>query len=129
MAGSKHRGGGRDWNEIYPRAGSTVDGRLVRPDVPNTSSIDGYSSEYEILRGIRSVRMSLFTLDEAGLPTDPYTLRLAEAIRESKEINPLIVGVDKEGPWILEGSHRYDALKVLKAKAFPAMVVIYTEEL
>lgn len=50
--------------------------------------------------------------------------RLADAIRASGEINPLIIGVDKEGPFIIEGAHRYVALYYLKATAFPAVVVV-----
>lgn len=49
---------------------------------------------------------------------------LAEQIRQSGELNPLIVVVDKDGPYILEGGHRYDALGVLGKKSFPAKVVI-----
>ena len=50
--------------------------------------------------------------------------RLAEAIEASEEINPLIIGVDEKGPFIIEGAHRFVALLYLKKTAFPAVVVI-----
>jgi hypothetical protein len=107
----------------YPKAGERVDGRLVRDSVPNLSSIEASFESPMELPGVREVRMDLFTLDEEPVSRDPRVLRLAEEIRESGEINPLIVGVDRLGPYIVEGAHRYDALKVLGAKSFPAVVV------
>jgi len=50
--------------------------------------------------------------------------RLAQAIGESEEINPLIIGFDEKGAFIIEGAHRYVALWYLKAKQFPAVVVV-----
>jgi uncharacterized ParB-like nuclease family protein len=108
----------------YPVAGKVVDGRLVRDHVPNLSSIEASIARPTVLPGIRAVPMSAFTLDEAPLATDARTRNLAEEIRASGEINPLIVVYDKDGPYIIEGSHRYDALKILGAKAFPAVVVL-----
>jgi len=113
----------------YPRAGDMVDGRVVRKNIPNLSSIDASFMNPLEFRGIREVPMSAFTLDEAPAAIDS-TLKpnkisaLAEEIRQSKEINPLIVGLDEKGPYILEGVHRYDALKLLRAKSFPAVIVI-----
>lgn len=49
--------------------------------------------------------------------------RLAAEIEASKELNPLIVAVDKDGPYILEGATRAEALKKLGATSFPALVV------
>jgi hypothetical protein len=53
---------------------------------------------------------------------------LAEEIRHSGEINPLIVAWDdkaeREGPYILEGGHRLAALQHLGAKSMPALVVV-----
>lgn len=112
----------------YPKAGSRVDGRLVRKHIPNTDSIDGYFGESETLPGIRVVQMS-----DLG-PAPPASWRakvslrvkhLAEEIHESEEINPLIVGIDfKTGPFIIEGAHRIEALDYLDAKEFPAIVVV-----
>jgi len=112
---------------LYPSAGEFVDGLLVREHVPNLSSIDGYFADSETLRGVRVVPMSDF-----GGPRSVFyakndfdrSERLAEAIRESGEINPLIIGVDKDGPFIIEGAHRFVALHSLRAKTFPAVVVV-----
>lgn len=114
-------------DELYPRAGSVVDGRIVRSHIPNTSSIDGYFKKQATLSGVRVVSMKDF-----GGPRSTFYAkndfdraeRLAEGIAASKEINPLIVGFDREGPFIIEGAHRYVALWHLKAKAFPAVVVV-----
>ena len=124
----------------YPLAGESVDGLAVRDDVPNTSSIGASCYEYEVLDGIREVPMADF--DEPGPPPpeDPAAreswlrrrkgvAELAKAIEASGEINPLIVVVDKRGPYVLEGGHRFDALRVLGKKSFPAMVVMDTYDL
>lgn len=112
---------------LFPRAGKHVGDLLVRSHVPNLASADGYFRESEALPGIRVVRM-----DEMGDPPPPgwrarvseRVKHLAEAIDESKEIAPLIVGVEKKGPFIIEGSHRIDALDYLGVDAFPAVVVV-----
>ena len=55
---------------------------------------------------------------------------LEESIRVSKEITPLIIVIDKaEHPYVLEGGHRYDALRRMGVKSFPALVVIDKESL
>jgi len=111
----------------YPRAGETVDGRRVMDHVPNLSSISASFEEWDEMPGIREVPMS----DFGGPKTVFYAAddfrrsrELAAAIRESGEIAPLIVAVDDEGPYILEGGHRFVALHVLGAKSFPAVVVV-----
>lgn len=116
-----HRYDQDDLDAQFPRAGREVDGRLVREHVPNVASIGASLDHYEILSGIREVSLALF---DAPAERTKRTLALAEQIRASGEINPLIVAVDEKGPYILEGGHRYDALKILDAKAFPALVVI-----
>ncbi len=112
----------------YPKAGKYVDDLFVRKDVPNTDSIDGYFGESETLPGIRVVKMS-----DMGPPppagwrsrVSERVKRLAEAIRESGELNPLIVGIEFEkGAFIIEGSHRIEALDYLDVVAFPAIVVV-----
>jgi GNAT superfamily N-acetyltransferase len=111
----------------YPRAGEHVDGRRVRDHVPNLSSIDGYMDEQEELPGIRVVPMS-----DLGNPRSVFYAaddferaeHLAHAIGRSGEISPLIIGVDEKGPFIIEGAHRFVALWHLKAKEFPAVVVV-----
>jgi len=110
-------------SRMYPMAGERVDGRLVRPDVPNLSSIESSFTNPEELSGVRMVPMSYFEPGPAA-PVTPRVQDLAAQIRKSRELNPLIVGHDEAGPYIVEGGHRYDALQLLKAKAFPARVVL-----
>ncbi len=116
----------------YPLADDVVDGRVVSAEVPNTSSIAASLEDYEVLAGIRDVPMSLFSQNAPSFYStseEQRTRALAEAIRESGVLNPLIVVVDKEGPYILEGAHRFDALKLLGAQRMPALVVIDRESL
>jgi hypothetical protein len=116
-------------NETFPKAGETVDGRKVRDGVPNEASIGASLDDYEVLPGVREVQMSDMDPD---YQVKPYSTKeeerlniLTEQIRQSNEISPLIVVVDDEKhPYILEGGHRYDALRKLKAKSFPAKVVV-----
>lgn len=107
----------------------SVDGRLVAETVPNTDSIASSLSDYEVLPGIREVAMDLFDPKAFFYAADDHkrARRLAEKIEESGWIAPLIVVVDADGPYVLEGAHRYVALHHLKAKSFPAVVVIDTE--
>jgi len=105
----------------FSKAGSVVDGRAVRPDTPNMGSIDATFDDYEVLPGVREIPLSEF---EAPPSVNKRTKGLAEEISNSKEINPLIVAIDDQGPYILEGAHRYDALKIMGAKSFPAVVVV-----
>lgn len=112
---------------LYPPAGDAVDGRTVREHVPNMGSIDSTLDDYDVLPGIREVNMSDF-----GGPRSVFyaaddfdrSKALAGKIAASNEINPLIIVHDAEGPYILEGAHRYVALHELGAKSFPAKVVI-----
>jgi Large polyvalent protein associated domain 38/ParB-like nuclease domain len=105
----------------YPRAKATVSGLAVRPHVPNLGSIESSSTDSTTLPGIREVPFSYF---EAPPSVTEKTKNLALQIKENGEINPLIVMVDAKGPYILEGSHRYDALRILGKKSFPAVVVV-----
>jgi len=117
--------GTRSIRDKYKRAKATVDGRIVRSSIPNKSSIE---SNFDVLPGVREVPFSAF--DQMG-PLNYYstseakrTKDLAAQIRTSGEINPLIVVEDAEGPYVLEGAHRFDALRELGARAFPALVVL-----
>ncbi len=111
----------------WPRAGAEVDGRIVRKDVPNLGSISASFEKYEELPGVREVPMAAMDAEyRAGVearPLDARTQRLADEIAQNREINPLIVAIDDEGPYILEGGHRFDALVKSGAKSFPAVVV------
>jgi hypothetical protein len=121
-----------DHDKDYPRAKNDVDGLTVLDDVPNRSSIESSLTDYTALHGIREVSMSSF--ENSGLPRfysvteETRTKQLAADIKESGEIKPLIVVVEennlKAGPYILEGGHRFDALKLLGKKSFPAEVVV-----
>ena len=105
----------------YKKAGDIVDGRKVRTEVPNTTSIEAtFGNDFTELSGIREVPMSEF-----GAPPDinKKTKALAEEIKRSGEISPLIIAIDKNGPYILEGANRFDAMKILDAKSIPAVVV------
>jgi hypothetical protein len=117
----------------FKRAGNVVDGRRVVGEASNQSSIKASLTKYEILDGVREVPISAFQDD--GKPsfysrTEKHKVEaLANTIKESGEIEPLIVVEDgsKAGPYVLEGGHRFDALKLLGAKSFPAMVVLDTQ--
>lgn len=113
----------------FPKAGDKVDGLTVREDIPNLGSISAGFDEgtYDELPGIREVPFSAFEAWGNPSITD-RTKALAEQIKESGEINPLIVVIEsynlKAGPYILEGGHRFDALQIAGKKSFPALVII-----
>ncbi len=117
---------------MFPLAGSHVDGLQVGSSVPNYSSIAASLDEYDELPGIRAVPLDAFEV------TDPHGLfyaaddirrvqKLARAISDSNWIAPLIVVVDEQGPYVLEGAHRLGALHLLKRTHLPALVVLDTE--
>ena len=115
----------------YPKAGSTVDGLKVRSEIPNTESISATFTDYSELPGIREISMSKFGGPKSVFyATNDFekSRNLAEKIKESGEINPLIIAVDKDGSYILEGAHRFVALHYLDKKSFPALVVIDEDE-
>ncbi len=117
----------------YSRAKAVVDGRVVRDAIPNKASIAADLTNYEILPGVREVPFSAFdqmgSLSYYSTSEEKRTKNLAAQIQQSAEITPLIVVEDAEGPYILEGGHRFDALRELKAKAFPALVVLDLDSL
>ena len=115
--------------QTYPKITTEdeISGLKVLSDIPNTSSIEATFFDSETLPGIREMQMSDF-----GGPRTVFAAsndfrrseEIAESIKESKEIKPLIIAVDKEGPYILEGAHRFVALHNLGVKSFPALVVV-----
>ncbi len=109
----------------YPLASSIVDGLEVIDHVDNMGSIDSSLSNYVILDGIREVPMADFHITgrHYSVQGSDKIARLQREIAASGQIMPLIVVVDKEGPYILEGSTRIDALFNLGKKSFPAIVV------
>ena len=73
-------------------------GLFVRRKVPNMDSIDASLTEFEVLPGIRSLATSGFSASvRANAAERARVDRLAAQIRESQEINPLIVAIDDEG--------------------------------
>jgi len=60
---------------------------------------------------------------------NPRIRELMSQIEDSGEINPLIVVKDKEGLYVLEGGHRFDALRLMGVKSIPAQIVIDNESL
>lgn len=115
----------------YPLAKSEVDGREVLNKVDNTSSISASLDNYFILKGIREIPISEFTLSGTHYSVEGTKRieNLANQILQSGTISPLIVVIDKDGPYILEGSHRIESLYLIKAKSFPALVVIDTDNI
>lgn len=111
----------------YPLAGAVTSGLTVGTEIDNTSSIGASLLDYEVLRGIREVPLSDFHSAPHQLfyaaDDIQHAKLLAEAINRSGRIDPLIVVVDQEGPYILEGAHRLAALHLLKKRTFPALVV------
>jgi hypothetical protein len=112
--------------------GDIVNGMMVRKDIPNASSIGASLSNYST-HGLQEVPMSAF--QTVGKPKyysaqeEKRTKELARQIQENKELNPLIVVKDAEGHYILEGGHRFDALRELGIDSFPALMVHDLESL
>jgi len=113
----------------YPVASSIVDELTVLDNIPNTGSIESSLTNYKILDKIRQVTMQDFDVDgkSYSVSENKRIKELAEEIKHTRTIAPLIVVVDNEGPYILEGSHRIDALYLLGKVSFPALVVIDLE--
>lgn len=101
---------------------------FVRRKVPNMDSIGASLAEYEVLPGVRALSVNGFSASvRANAAEQARVERLAAQIRESQEINPLIVAIDDDGGWIVEGSHRIDALLLLGVSHFPAKVALDLE--
>jgi hypothetical protein len=122
-----------DWSDP-PRAGESVAGLTVSDNIPNRSSIYSSLSNPTVLPGVREL-----PLDEAWNASPEkmfYNVndikrvhRLAEGIKNSGVIEPLIVGVESGEPHIIEGVHRLSALHVLGKKSFPAIVAVEEDDL
>lgn len=113
----------------FPKAGAAVDDReVIQGPVDNASSISSSLTEYRVLPGIREVPMSALDVTKArdlfySADDIRRTNSLADRIKDSKKISPLIVVNYAEGSYVLEGKHRLAALDALGAKSFPALVV------
>jgi hypothetical protein len=108
--------------------GGVKDLSLMPPTESVLNSAQASFYDFEIAPGVRNVPIKNL---EPFLPgyESPNELRriesLAGQIRESKEIEPLFIGVDPTGiPYIMEGQHRIRALKSLGYDEVPARVVI-----
>ncbi len=122
----------------YPKAGTHVDGHEVLGNIDNKSSIASSLEDYDELPGVREVSMKelqtvrenrkkgVFRSGYAAADDVRRTNELADKIKSSGKISPLIMVDDghPDGPYILEGGHRIDALEKNGAKSFPAKVVL-----
>lgn len=117
----------------YPRAGTTVDGLWVGDDIPNTDSIDAtVEGDYEVLPGIRKFRvadMEAKTVRDLFYAADDFRRveRLSKQLRLNKFLEPLIIGIDAEGPYIIEGAHRFGAALTNGMQYVPALIVVEEE--
>lgn len=111
-------------SDLLPLAGNSVNGLVVKNEVPNLSSIDSSLDNYQIVKEIRKLSMDLFSYVPPYSPQEYKRVEnLANQIKESGWISPLIVVEDNKGFYVLEGGHRFDALNMLEIKNFPALVV------
>lgn len=112
----------KEWNDFLKPAGPVTSGLKVRNQIDNMGSIRSSFRDYFVLNGVREVPMSIFRL--GNTKPDQRILDLIEQIQTSKEITPLIVAIDSwNGPYILEGAHRIDALAHMGIETFPALIV------
>lgn len=117
-------------DKMFPLAGDEVGGLKVRSGtIPNQSSISASIDNSDDLKGVREVFIDGFENNEAPTNPDWRTRDLAAEIKASGEIMPLIVAIDSQGAYILEGGHRFDALKLNGVKSFPALVVLDIDSL
>ena len=118
-------------NEFPIINGDYIGDLFIREKIPNMGSIESSLNNYKILNGIREVSFSRsfpeYQPHYYSLSVQYKTHMLIEQIKVNKEINPLIVVIDNDGPYILEGSHRFDALKELGIDLFPAKIVLDLE--
>lgn len=97
-----------------------------RPVVGLIDTAGANFNDYELAPGIRS--MSLEGIDLSGYDNAKDTARierLADELKASGEIEPLIAGVEAEGHiWLIEGQHRARALKRRGYKRVPVKVIV-----
>ena len=120
-----------DYEYKYPKVNGNIDGLEILDGIPNFESIASSFYDYEILPGIRRIPVSDFSGPESIFySADDYkrSETLASDISNSNKISPLIVAIDDDGPYLLEGAHRYVALCKIGVSFFPALVVIDKDE-
>jgi hypothetical protein len=115
-------------NRKYPRIpGKSWHGMRLLKLGSSLNSISSSIEDYEELPGFRDMSYTGF-----GDPKKHFYAandwrwsdELTEKIRRNNKIEPLIVGIDSRGPYILEGQHRFVALSKLGHQSFPALVLI-----
>lgn len=118
----------------YPATDPAVENSPVLYHAPGADLISASNGEYKVLSGIRRVRFSDFP--GIGPKDSPVfqsrnereqTELLAMTIHYAGSINPLVVAIDKEGPSVLDGGRRFNALRLLQVESFPAVILISTE--
>ena len=99
----------------------------IRDEVPNLGSIRSSLTNWEEVPGIQQIPMSEFNAAPRDLFYAADDLAhvdsLANEIRQSGEISPLIVVQDSEGYYVLEGAHRLGALHEMGQPSVPALVI------
>jgi len=89
--------------------------------------------DFEISPGVRSIPIKMFEPFIGGYDSAHESKRiqdLTRAIQQSKQIEPLFVGLDPTGePYIMEGQHRVRALKALGYDQIPARVVVDMDDI
>jgi len=118
-------------DQFYPKINGYSDGRIIREDIPNMSSIASSLNDYIIIPGIRNIPLSEFSLSGTSYSMQEINRinLLSQQIKQSNEINPLIVVMDEQGLYILEGGHRAEALYLLKANYLPAKLILDIESM
>ena len=106
---------------------------LMGPTESLLNSAQASFYDFEIVPGVKNVPIQKL---EPFLPgyDSPHEMRriqsLSEQINQSKQIEPLFIGVDSTGiPYIMEGQHRIRALKSLGYDEVPARLVVDMDEI
>lgn len=111
----------RQYRQIAP--GDSVGGMTVLDDIPNQSSIASSLDDYEIV-GLREIPMRGWAKSRYAAADDNRRVsRLADELRQSRSIKPLIVVQTADDMYVLEGGHRLGALQEMGAESFPALIV------
>ncbi len=111
----------------YPKVGDTVDGLRVLKRIANEGMVSELLDEYVTIPNVREVPMCEFNFSKNSY-SDTMKGRiqeLSEIIEVDREINPIVVVVGKDGPYILKGGDtRAEAMYLLGVRSLPALVVI-----
>ena len=115
------------------RSDGVRDLTLMGPTESLLNSAQASFFDFEIVPGVRNVPIKNL---EPLLPgyDSPNEMRriqdLSDQIKESKQIEPLFIGVDPTGSqYIMEGQHRIRALKALGYDEVPARIVVDMDDI